>query len=126
MSSLPLLEDADIILSNLDATLFPGISSSVEVHSGFAGGQARSDLSFKPSQNVIDMSFLYTQHCAANIVCSSNCDLRIWGQACYSGRAFARWDSDMNLRSTQFLNSYDRGCTRSSGRGISTSPSSWS
>ncbi|TBU52719.1 lipase [Dichomitus squalens] len=39
---LPLLEDASIIRESLDPSLFPGISSSVGVHSGFAGSQARS------------------------------------------------------------------------------------
>ncbi|KAL6297828.1 Alpha/Beta hydrolase protein [Sparassis latifolia] len=33
---LPLLTDADIVLEQLDASLFPGVSSSVRVHSGFA------------------------------------------------------------------------------------------
>lgn len=40
LNSLPLIEDADIEKENLDSTLFPGIDSSIEVHSGFAGGQA--------------------------------------------------------------------------------------
>jgi len=39
---LPLLTDGDIFMENLDSTLFPGVSSSVEVHSGFAGSQSRS------------------------------------------------------------------------------------
>jgi hypothetical protein len=30
------LTDVDIIMTNLDSTLFPGVSSSVEVHQGFA------------------------------------------------------------------------------------------
>lgn len=34
--SEPLLTDADDILSKLDSSLFPGISSSVKVHSRFA------------------------------------------------------------------------------------------
>jgi triacylglycerol esterase/lipase EstA (alpha/beta hydrolase family) len=29
-------------MSNLDSTLFPGISSSIEVHSGFKSAQAQS------------------------------------------------------------------------------------
>jgi hypothetical protein len=33
--------DADILLESLDATLFPGVSSSIEVHSGFANEQAK-------------------------------------------------------------------------------------
>jgi len=37
---LPLLEDANIIFSKLDPTLFPGIHSSVKVHSGFKDTQA--------------------------------------------------------------------------------------
>ena len=44
-NSLPLLEDADIILEALDPSLFPGVSSSVHVHSGFAGSQSRCDVS---------------------------------------------------------------------------------
>ncbi|KAI0326028.1 lipase [Cubamyces sp. BRFM 1775] len=39
---LPLLEDADIILESLDPGLFPGVSSGVHAHSGFAGSQSRS------------------------------------------------------------------------------------
>ncbi|EMD31090.1 hypothetical protein CERSUDRAFT_120138 [Gelatoporia subvermispora B] len=37
---LSLLTDADIIQEELDSSLFPGISSSVKVHSGFAGTQS--------------------------------------------------------------------------------------
>ncbi|KAI0358195.1 alpha/beta-hydrolase [Trametes cingulata] len=37
---LPLITDADFFLASLDATLFPGISSSIEVHSGFAESHA--------------------------------------------------------------------------------------
>jgi len=37
---LPLLEDAEFFLEPLSTTLFPGVSSSIEVHSGFAGAQA--------------------------------------------------------------------------------------
>jgi hypothetical protein len=33
--------DADAFLESLDATLFPGISSSIEAHSGFANEQAK-------------------------------------------------------------------------------------
>lgn len=33
--------DADAILESLNPTLFPGISSSIEAHSGFAGEQAK-------------------------------------------------------------------------------------
>jgi len=39
---LPLIEDVDIVMSNLDSTLFPGISSSIEVHSGFKSAQAQT------------------------------------------------------------------------------------
>ncbi|KAK2462712.1 hypothetical protein APHAL10511_005230 [Amanita phalloides] len=34
--------DADAFLENLDSTLFPGISSSVECHSGFSNEQAKT------------------------------------------------------------------------------------
>ncbi|KAF9236095.1 Alpha/Beta hydrolase protein [Melanogaster broomeanus] len=37
---LPVVTDADFFLTSLDSTLFPGISSSIEVHSGFAESQA--------------------------------------------------------------------------------------
>ncbi|KAF7967517.1 hypothetical protein HWV62_34004 [Athelia sp. TMB] len=37
---LPLITDASIATENLDSTLFPGISTSIEVHSGFAKAQA--------------------------------------------------------------------------------------
>ena len=33
--------DADIFLESLDPTLFPGVSSSIEAHSGFANEQAK-------------------------------------------------------------------------------------
>ena len=33
--------DADILLESLDPTLFPGVSSSIEAHSGFANEQAK-------------------------------------------------------------------------------------
>lgn len=39
--SLAVLTDASIPKKTLDATLFPGISSSVEVHEGFANEQAK-------------------------------------------------------------------------------------
>ncbi|KZT24979.1 alpha/beta-hydrolase [Neolentinus lepideus HHB14362 ss-1] len=39
---LPLISDADIKKTTLDSTLFPGISSSIEVHSGFADAQAKA------------------------------------------------------------------------------------
>ena len=35
------LTDADVPLSPLDSTLFPGVSSSVECHDGFANEQAK-------------------------------------------------------------------------------------
>lgn len=38
--SLPILTDADIIMTTLDSDLFPGLSSDIEVHSGFADAQA--------------------------------------------------------------------------------------
>lgn len=39
-----LVTDADFFLTNLDSTLFPGISSDIKVHSGFASDQASYDL----------------------------------------------------------------------------------
>ncbi|KAI0642037.1 lipase [Trametes meyenii] len=39
---MPLLTDGNIIRKALDSTLFPGVSSSVTVHEGFAGEQAKS------------------------------------------------------------------------------------
>lgn len=41
-SLLSLLDDADFFLNTLDSSLFPGLSSSIEVHSGFADDQART------------------------------------------------------------------------------------
>ncbi|KAK0484104.1 alpha/beta-hydrolase [Armillaria luteobubalina] len=38
----PIFTDIDIILSNLDSNLFPGLSSDIEVHSGFKESQARA------------------------------------------------------------------------------------
>ncbi|KAG1747919.1 Alpha/Beta hydrolase protein [Suillus paluster] len=37
---LPLITDADFFLTTLDSTLFPGISSGIEVHNGFGNAQA--------------------------------------------------------------------------------------
>ncbi|EGO01496.1 hypothetical protein SERLA73DRAFT_85185 [Serpula lacrymans var. lacrymans S7.3] len=37
---LPLVTDGDFFLTNLDTTLFPGISSDIEVHDGFKNEQA--------------------------------------------------------------------------------------
>ncbi|KAI0039820.1 lipase [Auriscalpium vulgare] len=37
---MSLLTDGDLTRRSLDPTLFPGVSSSVEVHNGFAGSQA--------------------------------------------------------------------------------------
>ncbi|OJA11523.1 hypothetical protein AZE42_09435 [Rhizopogon vesiculosus] len=37
---LPILTDADFFLTTLDPTLFPGISSNIEVHNGFKDAQA--------------------------------------------------------------------------------------
>ncbi|KAM5544767.1 hypothetical protein V8D89_001665 [Ganoderma adspersum] len=39
---LPIFEDLDVIRESLDPGLFPGVSSSIGVHSGFAGSQSRS------------------------------------------------------------------------------------
>jgi len=39
---LPLIEDADIAKEALNSSLFPGISSSISVHSGFANAQAKT------------------------------------------------------------------------------------
>ncbi|KZP01504.1 alpha/beta-hydrolase [Calocera viscosa TUFC12733] len=39
---LSLLVDADFFLENLDSTLFPGLSSSIEAHSGFLAAHSRS------------------------------------------------------------------------------------
>ena len=41
LHSLPLITDGDIELDILDATLFPGIDSSIEVHSGFADAHSK-------------------------------------------------------------------------------------
>ncbi|KAF5324349.1 hypothetical protein D9619_011120 [Psilocybe cf. subviscida] len=39
---VPLLTDGDFFLKNLDSTLFPGISSSIKVHDGFADEHAKT------------------------------------------------------------------------------------
>lgn len=39
---LPILTDLNLLLAPLDASLFPGIPSSVEAHDGFASQQART------------------------------------------------------------------------------------
>ncbi|TDL25796.1 lipase [Rickenella mellea] len=40
--TVPILTDVDFFLAPLDATLFPGLSSSIEVHNGFRDTHARS------------------------------------------------------------------------------------
>lgn len=40
--SLSDLTDVDIVMENLDSTLFPGVDSSVHVHSGFANEHAKT------------------------------------------------------------------------------------
>jgi hypothetical protein len=37
---LSIVTDADFFLTNLNPTLFPGISSSIKVHNGVANAQA--------------------------------------------------------------------------------------
>ncbi|KAG1738950.1 Alpha/Beta hydrolase protein [Suillus lakei] len=37
---MPLITDADFFLTSLDSTLFPGVSSDIEVHNGFGDAQA--------------------------------------------------------------------------------------
>ncbi|KAI0734043.1 Alpha/Beta hydrolase protein [Fomitopsis betulina] len=39
---LPLLADADAVRVNLDSKLFPGVSSDIEVHQGFADAQSET------------------------------------------------------------------------------------
>ncbi|THH16687.1 hypothetical protein EW146_g3996 [Bondarzewia mesenterica] len=39
---LPVLTDGDILMTPLDTTLFPGISSSISVHNGFGMAQAKA------------------------------------------------------------------------------------
>ena len=39
--SLPLVTDGDIVLVNPDSSLFPGLSSDIEVDQGFADAQAK-------------------------------------------------------------------------------------
>jgi hypothetical protein len=41
LSSEAMATDANAFLESLDPSLFPGVSSSVEVHSGFANEQAK-------------------------------------------------------------------------------------
>lgn len=38
------LTDVDIFMGNLDSTLFPGVSSSVQVHEGFRNEHAKTAL----------------------------------------------------------------------------------
>ena len=40
-NSLALLTDVDLILGGLDSSLFPGLSSDIEVHSGFRNDQSQ-------------------------------------------------------------------------------------
>lgn len=39
-NSIPILTDGDFFLTPLSSTLFPGIDSSIQVHSGFGESQA--------------------------------------------------------------------------------------
>jgi len=40
---MSVLTDIDILLDKMDPNLFPGISSDIEVHSGFSEAHARSE-----------------------------------------------------------------------------------
>ncbi|KAI8996479.1 Alpha/Beta hydrolase protein [Trametes punicea] len=52
---MPFLTDGDIELTNLDPSLFPGLSSSIEVHEGFADAQANTATSvLQAVQETID------------------------------------------------------------------------
>lgn len=53
-SRLSDLTDIDIITENLNSTLFPGVSSDVWVHSGFADEQAQTaDIILAETQSLI-------------------------------------------------------------------------
>ncbi|KAI0741773.1 lipase [Daedaleopsis nitida] len=39
---IPLITDGEIVLENLDSTLFPGLSTSIEAHHGFAKAHSKS------------------------------------------------------------------------------------
>jgi len=41
LSSLPLITNVDILQENLDPALFPGLSSSIKAHKGFANEHAK-------------------------------------------------------------------------------------
>ncbi|KAF9471994.1 alpha/beta-hydrolase [Pholiota conissans] len=48
---VPLVTDGAFVLKNLDSTLFPGISSDIEVHSGFADEHAKTATSVLAAVN---------------------------------------------------------------------------
>jgi hypothetical protein len=57
------LIDGDLILGSLDSTLFPGLSSSIQVHQGFANEQA------KTAQTILAAVLtLLEQHSASSVV----------------------------------------------------------
>ncbi|KAJ3511453.1 hypothetical protein NLJ89_g4086 [Agrocybe chaxingu] len=53
--------DVDALLENLDSTLFPGVDSSVEVHSGFAGEQAKTAPDVLSAVNTVISTYGATQ-----------------------------------------------------------------
>ncbi|KAI9458384.1 lipase [Lactarius psammicola] len=56
------LTDANFFLTNLDSTLFPGLSSSIQVHSGFAAEHA------KTAQKILaEVKELLAQHGASSV-----------------------------------------------------------
>ena len=68
LCSLPILTDADIIMTTLDSDLFPGISSDIEVHSGFADAQAKCVLGFDLSTSPGDRSLTSTYSTATEVL----------------------------------------------------------
>lgn len=56
VGSLPVIEDADIIFTGLDSSLFPGLSSSIEVHQGFAIAHAEQVFLLTWWQKYLDLS----------------------------------------------------------------------
>lgn len=47
--------DANVFFKELDSSLFPGVSSSVKVHSGFANEQAKWVYSFKTTWSLMKL-----------------------------------------------------------------------
>lgn len=66
-SSLSVLTDAEVILDSLNTSLFPGVSSDVQVHDGFQDQHALT-----ASKILAEVKRLMSAHGTNSVTCVSN------------------------------------------------------